>query len=76
MTQLDSKPTNGVEDFIMMAYEFYWLDDAEKAHFIGILPERRKKPERITEESILNWGKMAIGENTEVKEMYYVKVEI
>ncbi len=59
----------------MLAYEFYWVDEIEKAHFIGILPERRKKAERITQESILNWGKMVVGENTEVKEMYYVKVE-
>ncbi len=76
MTQLWSKPTNAGEDLTMLAYEFYWLDNTEKAHFIGILPERRKKPERITEESIVNWGKMAVGENTEIKEMYYVKVEI
>ncbi len=75
MRQLNGELKNAVEDFTMLAYEFYWLDDTEKAHFIGILPERRKKPERITEESILNWGKMAVGENTEVKEMYYVKVE-
>lgn len=60
----------------MLAYEFYWLDETETAHFIGILPERRKKPERITEESILNWGKMVVGDNSEVKEMYYVKVEL
>ncbi len=76
MTQSANKTKNPMEDFSMMAYEFYWLDDTEKAHFVGILPERRKKPERITEESILNWGQMAVGENTEVKEMYYVKVEI
>ncbi len=76
MAQSENKPTDALEDFTMMAYEFYWLDDTEKAHFIGILPERRKRPERITEESILNWGKMAVGENTEVKEMYYVKVEL
>ncbi len=60
----------------MLAYKFYWLDETEKAHFIGILPERRKRPERITEDSILNWGKMAVGENTEVKELYYVKIKI
>ena len=65
-----------VEDFTMLAYEFYWLDQAEEAHLIGILPERRKRPERITQESILNWGKMVIGDNSEVKELYYVTVEI
>ena len=59
----------------MLAYEFYGLDLTEKAHFIGILPERRKKLERITKESILNWGKMVIGDNTDAKDLYFVKVE-
>jgi hypothetical protein len=40
----------------MVAYEFYWRDEKGKEHLIGILPERRKNPERITEESIFNWG--------------------
>jgi hypothetical protein len=64
-----------VEDFTMLAYEFYWLDERKKVHFIGILPERRKMPDRISKESILNWGKMVIGDNSEVKDIYYVKVE-
>ena len=46
----------------MRAYEFYWEDKEKKQHLLGILPERRKQPERITEESILNWGKVIIGE--------------
>ena len=46
----------------MRAYEFYWEDKEKKEHFLGILPERRKHPERITEESILNWGRVIIGE--------------
>ena len=46
----------------MRAYEFYWEDKEEKEHFLGILPERRKNPERITEESIPNWGRMILGE--------------
>jgi hypothetical protein len=47
----------------MVAYQFYWRDEKEKTHFIGILPERRKKPGRITTESILNWGWKAIGDH-------------
>ena len=46
----------------MKAYEFYWEDREGKEHFLGILPERRKNPGRITEESILNWGRMILGE--------------
>ena len=59
----------------MLAYEFYWLDETESAHFVGMLPERRKKQERITQESILNWGKMVIGDSSDVKDIYFVKVE-
>jgi hypothetical protein len=64
-----------VEDYSMLAYEFYWLDEKERTHLIGILPERRKKPERITQESILNWGKMVIGDYLDIKDIYFVKVE-
>jgi hypothetical protein len=64
-----------VGEFGMLAYEFYWLDESESAHFVGILPERRKKTERITQESILNWGKMVIGDISDVKDIYFVRVE-
>jgi hypothetical protein len=66
-------PLGGTPD--MVAYEFYWCDEREKEHLIGILPERRKKPERITKESILNWGWKVIGDNSDVKDIYFVKVE-
>ena len=36
----------------MVAYAFYMFEKIEKVHFIGLLPERRKNPERITQESI------------------------
>lgn len=59
----------------MIAYEFYWHDEAGEEHFIGILPERRNKPERITKESILNWGWKIIGDRSEVNNIYFVQVE-
>jgi hypothetical protein len=37
----------------MCAYEFYWFDKIEKAHFIAILQENRENLLRITRESIL-----------------------
>jgi hypothetical protein len=40
----------------MAAYQFYWRDEKEKMHFIGILQERRKNPGRIIPESIRNGG--------------------
>ena len=47
-----------------------------KEHFIGLLPERRKNLKRITKESILNWGWMVIGRNSDVNDIYYVQIEM
>jgi hypothetical protein len=59
-----------------VAYEFYWRDEAGKEHFIGILPERRKNPERITQGSVLNWGWKVIGHDSDVMDIYFVQVEM
>lgn len=58
----------------MFAYEFYWHDGIKGYELIGILPERRKKPERITEDSIMNWGKRILGSKAGVKNIFFVKV--
>ena len=60
----------------MTAYEFYYRDEKGTEHFIGILPERRKNPIRVTEESVLNWGWKIIGDNPDVKKIYFVKVDM
>jgi len=59
----------------MVAYEFYCRDETEKIHFIGILPERREKRERITSESILNWGRTVVGDDSSLNDIYFVQVE-
>ena len=59
----------------MIAYEFYSCDHEGKEDLIGILPERRKKQERITQESILEWGRKVIGDNSEVKDLYFILVD-
>ena len=58
----------------MLAYEFYWLDESGDQHLIGLLPERRKDLERVTEESILKWGWEIVGDNPDVKNIRFVKV--
>jgi hypothetical protein len=63
------------KDLNMMAYEFYWRDETGKEYLIGILPERRKDPERITKESALNWGWKVIGDSSDVNSIYFVEVE-
>ena len=60
----------------MIAYEFYFRDEIGKEHLIGILPERRIKPERITNDSILNWGWIIIGDHSDVKNIYFIRVEM
>jgi len=60
----------------MVAYEFYWLDEIGETHLVGILPERRKDPNRITRESIMNWVKKIIGNGIKVNEIFFSKVTI
>ena len=70
------KKINLTERTKVVAYEFYWDDKEGMSHLIGILPERRKKTERITEESIMNWGKKILGGQKKVKKIYFVEVSI
>ncbi len=58
----------------MDAYEFYRLDKANGCHLIGILPERRKNPERITEESIMGWVKKLLSDSEELKNIFFIRV--
>ena len=60
----------------MTAYEFYWKDREGREHFLGTLPERRKKPDRITEESINKWGRLIIGEWAMINNFYFIQVKI
>jgi hypothetical protein len=60
----------------MVAYEFYLVDDAEEYHSFGILPERRKNPLRITQESIMKWMKLVVGDSVEVSKIYFIQIEV
>jgi len=60
----------------MVVYKLYKNDQIEDPHLIGILPERRKNQERITEESVLNWGKEVTGESSDINNLYFVKMEM
>jgi hypothetical protein len=56
----------------MVAYAFYRPDEKGENHLIGILPERRQSPERITKESVSNWARQV----TEAKDVFFISVEI
>ena len=58
----------------MVAYEFYWLDPKGGYQIIGVLPERRKNPMRITKESVMNWGKMLLGNDVDSKSLFFKRV--
>jgi hypothetical protein len=61
----------------MVAYEFYLHDnDMEEFHLLGILPERRKDPLRITSESIVKWGRLVAGDSVDIHNIYCIQVEI
>jgi hypothetical protein len=59
----------------MILYALYWRGKTGEESFIGTLPERREDPERITVESVLNWGKEFITDGSDPKSIYYVRVE-
>jgi hypothetical protein len=60
----------------MVAYEFYGRDGKGEEYLIGILPERRKIPERITRESIMNWVGKILVDNEDIKNTYFLKVDV
>ena len=60
----------------MVAYEFYWLDPKKGSQLIGVLPERRRNPKRITQASMINWGKKFFGKKLGVKDIFFIEVTI
>ena len=58
----------------MDAYEFYRGDTIKGYQPIGVLPERRKNPARITQESIINLARELIGDNADANNIFFVKI--
>jgi hypothetical protein len=58
----------------MVAYEFYWLNPTGGYQIIGVLPERRKNPARITQQSIINWGEKMFGKELDSKDIFFIQV--
>ena len=59
-----------------MAYELYLYDELKGYELIGILPERRKDPKRITKESVLKWGRMLLGDSADDKNIFFKEIKI
>ena len=61
----------------MTAYEFHWRDE-DGDNLIGILPERRQSQERITEQSVISWLRMVVGDTLGLHfdKIYFIRVEV
>ena len=60
----------------MLAYQFYLRDANKGFEFVGVLPERRRNPVRITDESVINWGEEHFGRNVRDGDIFFVKVDL
>ena len=62
----------------MVAYEIYLHEKDTGAHLIGILPERRRKPERITQESVMKWARVILGDFADVNlnNFFFIQITI
>jgi len=58
----------------MIAYDFYWRDPIKGYQRIGVQPERRKNPTRITQESIFNLVRALIGDNADAENIFFIKI--
>jgi hypothetical protein len=58
----------------MVAYELYVYDKLNGYELIGILPERRKDPKRITKESVLKWGRMVLGDGADNYNIIFTQI--
>jgi len=57
----------------MIVYNFYLRDAIKGDILLGVLPERRKNPQRITDESIINWGRKYFNMNAKNKDIFFIK---
>jgi hypothetical protein len=60
----------------MVAYEFYSLNPAGGYQVIGVLPERRKNPERVTRKSVMKWGKNILARDLDDEDIFFIQVTI
>ncbi len=60
----------------MTAYKFYSRNESGEFHLIGVLPERRGDQQRITDQSILNWARSLLGDESGVNKIVYTTIKI
>ena len=60
----------------MVVYEFYRSDPVKGEELLGVLPERRNDPSRITRESVMGWAVKVFGQSVSIKDIYFIPVKI
>jgi len=60
----------------MLAYELYSFDKKKGYELIGVLPERRRDPARITRHSVMNWGRVLLGDNADDRSVFFKRLTI
>ncbi len=60
----------------IVGYELYLYDPIKGYQLVGVLPERRRSPERITKQSVLNWAEKYFGTDLNLKEMFFLEANI
>lgn len=60
----------------MLVYELYTFNKTKGYELIGVLPERRKNPTRITNDSVMNWGRILLGDDVDGKNIFFKPVSI
>jgi hypothetical protein len=58
----------------MVMYQFYLHNETNRNEFIGTLPERRSNPERINQNSIMNWATKIFSGFADVNNIFFVQV--
>ena len=63
----------------MIAYEFYHRAEngEDEDRLIGVLPERRTDPQRISHQSIMNWAKLLVAEKEVIENrVYFLPIDV
>jgi hypothetical protein len=60
----------------MTVYKFYLRDATKGDILVGILPERRKNPKRITVDSIIKWGRKYFCKNAKDEDIFFIKTAL
>ncbi len=68
---------NSMNEFPEKVYEVYEKkkETGDKV-LIGILPERRKDHSRATKKSVLNWGRLLLGNRVKFSDISFIEISL